>query len=314
MFNMSRTLKSVKTVLGIGLLTSAFAFGFATTSNPVSAAGGTRVAQFYANCKDFSVDVDVLGVTNDSNGLDQFRYVISDGRGQPLYLENATRPVGTLIGHVVFNAHYLITYPSVNPITFQVIDLDIAGKPVKVLAQASYDALCLPASGRATQSGLFPAPESFNVSARVATPLYDGPKGQRISLSTAANQNWLGVYQSADSQWVGVYTDGAELAWLPSKDVSSNYALLPVKRGIIETNGQGNGITIRPLSDIHVRNAPSINAESIGRAPANVIFQVLGRSADGAWIQIVFNNGHGWIANAFACLMNGEVFNLPVVS
>jgi uncharacterized protein YraI len=71
---------------------------------------------------------------------------------------------------------------------------------------------------------------------------------------------------------------------------------------------------IRPLSDIHVRKGPSIDAASIGRAPANVIFPVLGRSADGAWVQIVFNNGHGWIASAFAFLMNGELFNLPVVS
>src|SRR5258708_1308067 len=49
---------------------------------------------FGGNCHDFSVDIQLPGLTNDGNGLDRFRYQIIDGSGVVLYQEEATRPVG----------------------------------------------------------------------------------------------------------------------------------------------------------------------------------------------------------------------------
>ncbi len=297
---------SKKSLILFVLLTLAY------TSAPRSTfAASTTISRFYAGCANFSVDVDVSGVTNDSNGIDQFRYVISDGNGKRLFQEDGTRAVGSLVGNVVINVSY--TAPSKNPVTFAVLDLDVTGNEIGIIRQVSYDANCLPASGAATRDGFFGAPETFDVVTTAASPLYDAPNGKLLTTTTPTHQHWLGVYRTVDNQWVAVYANGNQVAWLPSGVLSSNFTLLPVRPNIIESGIASRTVTIRPLSDIHARKGPSAWAESIGRASANTIYVVIGRSTSGSWVQIQFEGGTAWISSDFACLMNGELFNLPVV-
>ncbi len=270
----------------------------------------TQIKAFYASCNNFSVDVDVNGVTNDNNQIDLFRYVITDAAGNRLFQEDASRSVGAYSGNIAINIPY--QKPVQNPITFAVIDTDANRKETKTLRTMSYDASCLSPSGKATRSGGFGAPTSFKVFAVADSPLYDQPNGKPIDGATSpTGHGWIGIYRTPDSEWTAVYTGSPQVAWLPSRTLNDRVKLLPVRPSIIENNAQD--ITITPLDDVNIRVKPSESAESIARAASGEIFRVQGRSKDSQWVRIKYVNGTGWISARFACIMNGEVSNLPVV-
>src|SRR3954447_27072471 len=90
-------------------------------------AATASVGQFYANCNVFSVDVAVNGINPEVNGLDRFRYLITDGTGKKLYLEDGSRGVNQTVGSSVMNLSYDADGvadggPTKNPITFAVYD------------------------------------------------------------------------------------------------------------------------------------------------------------------------------------------------
>src|SRR5215813_6099907 len=86
-------------------------------------ASSIQIKQFYANCHNFSADVDVLGMADDGNRQDRFEYKITDGLGTTLYQEAAARRTGQLGINLVIGVAYTNGSPAKNPITLSVIDL-----------------------------------------------------------------------------------------------------------------------------------------------------------------------------------------------
>src|SRR5215510_8176291 len=79
--------------------------GLLPMATPAHAATAA-IGQLYASCGQFSVDVAVSGVNNDGNNFDKFRYQLTDATGKVLYIEDASRQVGTTAGSLVLNLNY----------------------------------------------------------------------------------------------------------------------------------------------------------------------------------------------------------------
>jgi len=306
-----------KTSLRVAVTAAAFlATVLGNSLHSVQASRAAYVKDFYANCHNFSVDVSVTGAVNDGQGLDNFRYEISDGAGHILYTENATRTVGSQSESLVYNVVYQNNaVPTQNPITLKIVDTDPSGKLLGLMRQAYYDASCLKISGQGGFAGIFAPPESFKVVSTADTQFYDQPGGAPSTLSTKANQWWVGVYRTADNQWVGIYVNGNELRWLPASAVSRQYALLPIRPTQIErTSGIPDGISMTPGAPSLLRSAPSLTAPVVTHVDTDQLLKVTGRNSTSEWVRVEYQGQSLWVYYALTCLMNGDMQSLPIVA
>jgi uncharacterized protein YgiM (DUF1202 family) len=64
-----------------------------------------------------------------------------------------------------------------------------------------------------------------------------------------------------------------------------------------------------------VRSAPNTNNNPVGTLSPGRQIQVLGRSPDNAWYQIIWdNNTKAWVAQELLQLTTGDASQIPVVS
>jgi len=65
----------------------------------------------------------------------------------------------------------------------------------------------------------------------------------------------------------------------------------------------------------NVRSAPNTNNTPVGNLQPGQQVQVLGRSPDNAWYQIVWNgNQKAWVASDLLNIVTGDPTKIPVVS
>jgi uncharacterized protein YraI len=288
-------------------------------------AATAAIGMFYAGCGNFSVDVTVSGTNDDGNGVDKFRYLITDGNNKKLYQEDATRPINVTAGSMVFNLSYDADgvadgFPGKNPIQFAVIELDSNGNAGSQIQGASYDAPCLPASGKANRSGTFVPPKIVVGTVVAGTPLYQGPGVGPLSLSTQPGAQHLVVYRTPDATWVAIFVGGNDLVWIPASAINadlSRLALPPTRidgsnpnqaaGGNAPTPAPVSGTTALVLDNLRLRSAPSTAASILAVIPAGTTVPVLGRSSDGTFIQVSYNGQVGWVWAGLVRLSQGSV-------
>jgi len=71
---------------------------------------------------------------------------------------------------------------------------------------------------------------------------------------------------------------------------------------------------VRGLAEsvMRLRQGPSVATEQIGRVTWGDQFPIVGRTADGNWVQIVWKGTVGWIYAPFVRIVAGEYGNLPI--
>lgn len=297
------------------------------TAAPAQAVS-TAIGVFYADCARFSVDVAVTGTTDDGGGFDKFRYVVLDGSGKVLYLEDASRRVGVTAGSLVINFNYTGGQPAANPIRFQVQDLDGNNNVTAVLKEQSYDAKCRPASGTASSNRDFRPPNFLFATILTTTPLYSGPGRDRLSLNVEAGKVHIAVYRSLDSQWIAIDVGGNDLVWVPVTAVQVELARLgppptridlanpaiPTAPGVPGgTIPSPTGVTALTTVLLRFRTLPTTASEIIDRIPPDTEVPVLGSSFNRRWIKVIYNGVPGWVSASFVLLSSGTVRQLPVV-
>lgn len=62
---------------------------------------------------------------------------------------------------------------------------------------------------------------------------------------------------------------------------------------------------------VRLRSAPDTNSETLARIPFKTVIQAVGRSADNAWLQVIFNGQTGWVAARFGRLSD-DINRLPI--
>lgn len=308
------------------------------------------IGRFYATCGAFAVDLAVNGTNNDLNGFDRFRYQIFDGNNKKLYSEDSTRVISNTVGSVVTNVSYDADGigdgpPSLNPIRFQIQELDSAGNAVGVVAELKYDAKCLPASGQATFSGDFSPPGRFKARVAVTTPLYSNPAGTQIGLTVEAGKEFIVVYRSPDGQWASIFVGGSELPWVPINTLQfgfdqnqipfqptriDNNAVTPIGTPIpIGTFIPGVVPTIAPVATLinipstnlsalvntrlRLRAAPSTTSATLATIPSRTFVPLYGKDITFKFVKVAYNNIVGWVSVRYVKLNGATLDSLPIV-
>lgn len=75
--------------------------------------------------------------------------------------------------------------------------------------------------------------------------------------------------------------------------------------------GAPTGITMTITNNVRFRSAPSTDAAIIGSLPFDTTVDTVGRSADGAWIQVNYQGQSGWVSSKFGHLSD-DLNKLPV--
>lgn len=72
------------------------------------------------------------------------------------------------------------------------------------------------------------------------------------------------------------------------------------------------GLTYQGTTTINIRRGPGLNFDRFNQIRRGENAAILGRSADGLWVQIDFEGSVGWVA-AWLGIINGNIDDLPVV-
>lgn len=318
---------------------------FANVPTPTRAASAV-VGGFRATCDSFSVNVAVTGVDNEVNGQDRIRYQVIDSANKKLYLEDATRPVGVTAGNNVVGINYNDDgvqdgLPTVNPIRFQVLDLDVNGAVKGIVFEGTYNAECLPAGATAPLfSGEYIPPDNGRAVINVTTPILLAPGGQQIqNLVVEGGKNFIVSYKSPDGAYVAIFIGSSDLVWVATSAVTVNLATLPVKPNRVENffqapagataivvgttvpgtpaplvlpPGTVGGITT--VYNLRLRALPNTTSAIITRLPFRSEVIVFGKDASGRFYKVSYNNAIGWVSSTYIRLNGATKANLPVTN
>jgi uncharacterized protein YgiM (DUF1202 family) len=157
----------------------------------------------------------------------------------------------------------------------------------------------------------------------------------------ASGSTYSAVARSADNQWVQLVLPDGRLAWAFAEFLALNgdIATLPVGplaapsapaasvsltettpitssvsvTGVVQAVS-GVTASVTSLSGTNARAMPDLEQETLQLLPFDAVVPVIGRNADGQWIQVALEEGRvAWVlANTVS--VNSDIASLPVVS
>lgn len=106
------------------------------------------------------------------------------------------------------------------------------------------------------------------------------------------------IGKSPDSAWVKLSINKIQ-GWASAGYlVISNLSAVPV----VDTTPVGvdpNDVLVRTYARLNFRSAPATSASVLEVLPAGITLKVLARTADSAWVKVVYSGAEGWVALAY---------------
>ncbi|PJF27565.1 MAG: hypothetical protein CUN53_03525, partial [Phototrophicales bacterium] len=118
-----------------------------------------------------------------------------------------------------------------------------------------------------------------------------------------------------DARWFLIQlSQGQGWVWGFYLNVNGNEFNAPVVSPYITAGNPAalTGVVAQTNAVMRLRAAPLVGSEQIGRVPWGDIVPVIGRSADGGWVQVVFRGTVGWLAVNFITFVEGDVNTVPI--
>lgn len=128
-------------------------------------------------------------------------------------------------------------------------------------------------------------------------------------------QTYQVVGRDRDARWFLIQlSEGQGWVWGFYLNVNGNEFNAPVVSPYITAGNPAalTGVVAQTNAVMRLRAAPLVGSEQIGRVPWGDIVPVIGRSADGGWVQVVFRGTVGWLAVDFITFVEGDFNSLPV--
>lgn len=129
-------------------------------------------------------------------------------------------------------------------------------------------------------------------------------------------QTYQVVGRDADARWFLLQLHGKQgWAWGYYLFVNGNSFNAPVVGPFTTAGGPAanTGVAVQSQATLRLRSAPNTASDQIGRITWGTILPVLGRSADGGWLQVQYFDTIGWVALPYVRVVEGDVNNVPVV-
>lgn len=128
-------------------------------------------------------------------------------------------------------------------------------------------------------------------------------------------QTYQVVGRDADARWFLLQLYGKQgWAWGYYLFVNGNSFNAPVVSPFTTAGGPAanTGIAVQAQATLRLRAAPNTASDQIGRITWGTILPVLGRSADGGWVQVQYYDTIGWVALPYVKVVEGDVNSAPV--
>lgn len=129
-------------------------------------------------------------------------------------------------------------------------------------------------------------------------------------------QTYQIVGRDEAAQWFLLQLSGQQAwVWGYYLFVNGNSFTAPVTNPF-QTAGQpasDTGVAAQSIATLRLRAAPNTASEQIGRIQWGYIMPVLGRTADGGWLQVLYYSTVGFVAMPYVKIVEGDVNSLPVV-
>jgi uncharacterized protein YraI len=110
---------------------------------------------------------------------------------------------------------------------------------------------------------------------------------------STVDPRWVRINMGTIEGWInGTWTtmQGNQLA-IPDVSSGEDTMALPF--------GTPTGLQVRATGNLNIRSGPGIGYASLGYLTTGSTADVVGRSADGAWWEINFASGRGWVSGAY---------------
>lgn len=139
-------------------------------------------------------------------------------------------------------------------------------------------------------------------------PFFASPVVGRI----LRGQTYQVLGRDEDARWFLLQLSGMQAwAWGYYLNVNGNEFNAPVVGGFV-TQGWESSVVAQTQATMRLRAAPNVLSEQIGRVPWGDVVPVIGRTAAGDWLQVVFRGTTGWLASAYTNIVEGDFNSVPV--
>lgn len=125
------------------------------------------------------------------------------------------------------------------------------------------------------------------------------------------NETYSIVGRTSDNSWWQLNVNGL-FGWVFSRYVNvANTQNVPVTFREETIRPQPTGVTASVSTNVVIRSGPSTGSGSLGSLTTGQTASVIGRTADGRWLQINYLGVNGWVA-AFAVQVSGSLGGVPI--
>lgn len=207
---------------------------------------------------------------------------------------------------------------------------DLAG----VANTSSSEAIFMPSQPTTANSSVV-APSSVRMPVTVsAGPLYFRPSPSSNSTpirTISRGEQYVAVGRSADNVWVQLEV-GELLGWsqvqylnlsgqlsgLPVTDGTSSITPIEVTSGdtsaaVVAEPATSTGIMATARGNMRVRVGPGSNFDQVGDIGWGSSVEVIGKSRDGHWLQVVFGDLKGWSSSGWFEFTQGNLADVPLI-
>lgn len=130
-------------------------------------------------------------------------------------------------------------------------------------------------------------------------------------------QTYAIIGRNQEATWFLLQLSGRQAwAWGYYLFVNGNEFNPPVVSGasVLGLPGgvQDTGVVFQAQAGLRLRAAPTVNSAQIGRITWGAFLPVVGRSIDGAWLQVVWKGTVGWVARGYLEPFQGDLNKVPI--
>ena len=120
--------------------------------------------------------------------------------------------------------------------------------------------------------------------------------------------------RNAAATWLRVRTQSGVVGWVNASFIQtnlSNLSTLPID-GAVGGVQQPTGVRGRLTSGLRLREGPGTTFRQYFTIEWGQTVDLLGRSADGQWYQVIYNGQNGWIYAPYVQIIQGSPLTLPI--
>ena len=118
-----------------------------------------------------------------------------------------------------------------------------------------------------------------------------------LSPKWKSNHNTIWISKGTTTRYIGVF-DGLYREKPPAPQMGAA--------------GAPTGVKFQTGYEVNMRSVPSTDNPIVATVPFEALLDVVGRTADSAWVQVNANGGSGWVWLQLGAIVEGDMVVVPI--